>query len=285
MRPAWPGSRSWMKYAFSTRRVASRNSRSPWRLQNCAQRLDVRHADRLAARHVHGGREAHVGDVAGALLADQALELREVHVTLERRAVGRVVRCVHDHVDEDAARQFLVQARGGEVHVAGHVLPLADRDLADQVFRAAALVGRHDVLVTVVRLDRRLEAVEVAAAGVGLVAEHHAGPLAVAHGAGAAVGQQVDVDVVGAQQEGVVARVGQRALAVLAPRHAQRLDHLDLPRLGPGPPPGLLAHGQVLLVGHGRAPKVSGLQDVQVEQVPGPAHIRISRCNLHILQT
>ena len=51
---------------------------------------------------------------------------------------------------------------------------------------AAALVGGDEVAVAVVALDGLLEVVEVAAAGVGLVAQHHAGPLPVAHGRGAA---------------------------------------------------------------------------------------------------
>ena len=88
-------------------------------------------------------------------------------------------------------------------------------DLADEVLGAAALVGGHDVPVAVVSLDRVLEVVEVATAGVGLVAQHHPGPLAVAHRAGAAVGQQVDVDVVRAQQEGVEAGLGQGARPLL----------------------------------------------------------------------
>ncbi len=71
----------------------------------------------------------------------------------------------------------------------------------------------HDVAVAVVPPHRLLEAIEVAAARVGLVADHQGRPLAVAHRARAAVGQEVDVDVVGAQQEGVVAGPGERPLA------------------------------------------------------------------------
>ena len=53
-------------------------------------------------------------------------------------------------------------------------------------------MGGHDVAVAVVLPHHLLEVVEVAAARVCLVAQHHAGPLAIAHGGGAAVGQQVD---------------------------------------------------------------------------------------------
>ena len=222
----------------------------PCRRQRRMQRRHVRHADRLATRHVHGRREAHVGDGACAMRSDEALELREVHVALERAQVRRVVGRVDDHVDERAAGEFLVEARGREVHVARHELALADRGLAQEVLGAAALVRGHDEFVAVVLPDRVLEVVVVPAAGVGLVAEHHAGPLTVAHRVRAAVGEQVDVDVVRAQQERVEAGLGQRTLALRARRDAQGLDHLDLPGLGPGTPAGLLAHGPVHGVAH-----------------------------------
>ncbi len=47
--------------------------------------------------------------------------------------------------------------------------------------------------------------VEIAAPGVGFIAHHHARPLSVAHGACTTVGKQVDIDVLRAQQEGVIA--------------------------------------------------------------------------------
>jgi hypothetical protein len=58
-------------------------------------------------------------------------------------------------------------------------------NLADEVLRAAALVGRDHEAEAESFLDDRLQVVEVAAARVGLVAEHHGRPLAVAHGVGA----------------------------------------------------------------------------------------------------
>ena len=170
-----------------------------------AQRAHIGHAHRLPAGHVDRPGQADVGDLVRADLVDQRLQLVQVDVALEGMQVGRVVRFVDDHVHERAAGQFLVQAGGGEVHVAGDDVARLDQRLADQVLGAASLVGGHDVAVAVVRLDGFFQVVEVAAAGVGFVAQHHARPLAVAHGAGAAVGQQVDVDIVGAQQEGVVA--------------------------------------------------------------------------------
>ena len=184
-------------------------------------------------------------------LGDERLHLGQVHVALEGVQRGRVVGLVDDDVVEGGAGQLLVQARRREVHVARHVVAGLDERLADEVLGAAALVRGHEVAVAVVALHGLLEVVVVAAAGVGLVAQHHAGPLAVGHGRGARVGQQVDVDVVRAQQEGVVAGLGEGALAGGPVGDGQRLDHLDLPGLGPGAAAMLLAHGvERFVVGH-----------------------------------
>ena len=140
---------------------------------------------------------------------------------------------VDDHIDKSAASQLLVKAGGGEVHVAGDVVAFIDHGLADEVLCAAALVGRDDIFVPIIFLDSFLEVIEIDAAGVSLVTEHDAGPLAVAHRAGAAVGQQVDVDIRGAQQEGVVSGLFGGFGALCLADHFDRFDHLDLPRLGP----------------------------------------------------
>src|SRR5450759_2761533 len=194
--------------------------------------------------------ERDVRDLRGAYLLDQPPQLRHVHVALERVERGRIVRLVDDHVVERGAGQLLVQARGREVHVAGDVVAWLDEHLADQVLRPAALVGGNQVRVPVVVLDGLLEVVVVPAAGVRLIAEHHSGPLPVAHGGRAGVRQEVDVDVVRAEQEGVVPGLAQGRLARRALRHGERLDHLDLPRLGPRSAAGLLAHRVEGLVRH-----------------------------------
>ena len=64
-------------------------------------------------------------------------------------------------------------------------------------------------------------------AGVALVALHQSGPLAVAHGAGARVGQKVDEDLVAAEVEQVVTCVADPLLALLASALMDRFDHFD----------------------------------------------------------
>ena len=221
------------------------------RLAPRSKLADVGHRHRLAAGHVHRARERHVRDLRRADLGDEALQLGEVDVALERRQGLRVVGLVDDHVVEGCPRQLLVEPRRREVHVPGDVVAGLDQGLADQVLRPAALVRRDEVPVAVEAPDGLLEVVVVAAPRVRLVAEHHPGPLAVAHGRRPRVGQEVDVDVVAVQEERVVAGLGQGApRARLARGHRQRLDHLDLPRLGPAAAAVLLAHRVERFVRH-----------------------------------
>ena len=84
-----------------------------------ADLVQVRQADGLATGHVDGGRDADVGDAVGADSSMSFSSFVEVDVALEGVLARRVVRLVDDHVDEAAAGQFLVQAGGREVHVAG----------------------------------------------------------------------------------------------------------------------------------------------------------------------
>ena len=159
------------------------------------ERLDVLHRHRLPTGHVHRSGQADVGDSIRTLAEDQGLQLAEIHIALEGMTTGRIVRRIDDDVHEGAAGQFLMQSGRGEIHVSGHELARLDGAAAEEMLRAPSLMGGQDVGVAVMTADRLLQPVEVPAACVGLVAEHHARPLAVAHGAGAAVGEEVDVDV------------------------------------------------------------------------------------------
>ena len=126
-----------------------------------------------------------------------------------------------------------MQSRGREIHISRHELTLLDRGLTDQVLGPAALMRRNDVFVAIKFLDGGLKMVEVPAAGIGFVAEHHSRPLSVAHRSGPAVRQKVDVHVVRTQQKRVESRVGESLFAVIAGDHIERFDHFDLPRFGP----------------------------------------------------
>ena len=64
-----------------------------------------------------------------------------------------------------------------------------------------------------------LKVVVVARARVGLIAQHERRPLPVTHRARARVGQQIDIDVFTAKEEGVVASLCQRTLTLTARCH------------------------------------------------------------------
>ncbi len=71
---------------------------------------------------------------------------------------------------------------GVKVHVVGHKLPFFKHDVQQQVFRSASLVRRQHMPIPGYLLHSPLEVKIVLAAGISLVAEHHARPLVVAHG-------------------------------------------------------------------------------------------------------
>jgi hypothetical protein len=83
-------------------------------------------------------------------------------------------------------------------------------------------------------LDGVAEADEAAAAGIALVAFHDGGPLVGGHGAGAGVGEQVDEDVVGREQEHVVVRGFEELFALGAGGPADGLDAFDAEGLDDG---------------------------------------------------
>ena len=91
-------------------------------------------------------------------------------------------------------------------------------------------MGGDDVLETGEFGDGVFHVVERAGAAVALVAHHHRAPLAVAHGAGAAVGQQVDVDIVALQHEDILVGFVEPLFALFAGGFLDRFNHLDFPR-------------------------------------------------------
>ena len=121
-----------------------------------------------------------------------------------------------------------------EVVVVRHDVARLAQHAEEDALGGAALVCGDDVLEAGDLLHRLFEAVERAAAGVALIPAHHAGPLRRRHRAGAAVGQQIDQHVVGAQQEQVVAGLLQHLGAVLVGREVDRLDGFDFERFDDG---------------------------------------------------
>ena len=75
--------------------------------------------------------------------------------------------------------------------------------------------------------DLLFQLVEGAAAGVALIATHDVGPLLLAHGGGARIGQKIDEHVLGAQVEQVVVGLFQQGAPFGHAGHADGLYGLD----------------------------------------------------------
>jgi hypothetical protein len=135
-------------------------------------------------------------------------------------------RDVHPH----AARELDVLPGSGEVQVRGDDAARLDEQPGEEMLRPSALVRRDHVRVAVHVVHGLLQPEVASRPGVGLVAELHCGTLLLRERRGAAVREQVDEDLVGAQQERVVAGALECPAALRLGEQGDRLDHLDLPR-------------------------------------------------------
>ncbi|MNC37902.1 hypothetical protein D3C75_864870 [compost metagenome] len=112
------------------------------------------------------------------------------------------------------------------------LLPLLDEHGDVDLLGAAPLVGGNGERIAEDLLHRPLQGVVAAAAAVGLVAAQHGGLHVLGDGTGAAVGQQVDEDILAVQQEGVHARPYDGLLPVGAGGALDRLDDTNAERFG-----------------------------------------------------
>ena len=197
-------------------------------------RADVRQAHRLAAAGVVGDGDHDDRDVLGPDLGDEGFERGDVHVALEGVLALGVLALGDGQVDGPGSRVLDIGERGVEVGVVGDDLALAADKLEEDAFAGPPLVRRQDVDEACDFLESFFEAEERLGAGVALVAPHDARPLLGGHRPRARVGQQVDDDMAGAEEEGVEAGGPQVALALLGRGHGDRLDGLDAEGLDDG---------------------------------------------------
>ncbi len=194
---------------------------------------DVLHADGLSADGVVGNGEHHEGHVA-LVLNEHFLKQFEADVAFEGQLQLGVLGLGDGYVDGESLAALDVALGGVEVGVAGDDHAGLDQVGEEHVLGGAALVGGDDVVEAGQGGDGVLHVVERAGAAVALVAHHHGAPLAVAHGAGAGVGQQVDVDVVAFEHEDVVVGLFEPFLALGAGGLLDGFYHLDFPRFSKG---------------------------------------------------
>jgi hypothetical protein len=120
-----------------------------------------------------------------------------------------------------------MQAGGREIHVPGDKVPLLDQKPRHDMLGGAPLVSRHYILVSIYVPDSLFQVVEVSAAGISLIAKLEGGPLGIAHGVGAAVREQIDIDVLAFQKKCIIAGFPYCYLTVASGCHPDRLYRLD----------------------------------------------------------
>ena len=192
---------------------------------------DIFQRNRLAAAHIVRDRDHAEGNVLRALRLDQPFERGEVHVSLEPLVRIKIAARRSQQIHGPRADIFDVGSRRVEVAVVGNDVAGLQTRRGQDALGGSPLMGGENMFEAGDLANGLFEAAPGSAARVAFVAEHHRCPLSVRHRARAAVGQKVDGDVFGVQQEDIVARRGERRLAMTARRYWQWLGHLDAERL------------------------------------------------------
>jgi hypothetical protein len=190
----------------------------------------VFHRDRLAAARVVGDGEHDERDALAADAGDELVKRIHVHVAFEGENGFRLASFRVKQIDGLCADELDVGAGGVEVGVVGDDVSFFAHDIEQDPLSGAALVSGDNVGVGRDVFDRVLEAMEALAAGVAFVALHDGGPLMGGHGAGAGVGQEVDEDVVGFEQEEIVMCGTEELLALGTGGPVDRFYALDAER-------------------------------------------------------
>ena len=196
-------------------------------LTHRAHLAGIFHGDRLAATGVVRDGEHDERDAIAADAVDEGFESGDIHVAFEGMLRGGLLAFGDEQIDGFSTGEFDVGARGVKVGVVGDDVALLAHHAEENALSGAALVRGDDVPVAEDVLNGILEAIEAATAGVAFVAFHDGGPLVRGHRAGSGVGEQVDEDVVSAQQEKIVVCGFEELLALGAGGPADGLDTLD----------------------------------------------------------
>ena len=188
----------------------------------------------LPARRVVRDRQHDQRDALRAVLGDELLERRCIHIALERERRVEVLGLEARQVDGLASAVLDIGPRRVEMGVVGHDRFLVDHDAEQDVLGRPALVRRDDLRKAEDLFDRVPEPIPAAGAGVGLIAAHERRPRVGRHRARSRIRQKIDDDVFGSQQKSVVVRRPDQLAALLARGELYGLDHLDPVRLDDG---------------------------------------------------
>ena len=213
VRSACPASRCLMNHAFSANRQASRNSGLPNRSQSA----------RTPRRF-----SSDTGCPPPELLVTVTMTsgTRSPSASSVRSSAARSTLPLKGWTSDGTRPSGITRSRASAPSTStlarvvskwlllGTTSPERQDRLEEDPLGRAPLVRGDDVAKPGEVLHDGLEAIKRSAAGVRLVALHQRAPLRRRHRAGAGVGEQIDQDVVAAQQEHVAAGLRQRADAV-----------------------------------------------------------------------
>ncbi len=205
---------------------------------------DVGHGDGLAAAGVVGDGQHDQRNFGGALGGDQGLQRGDIHVAFEIEAGLRVAGFGQGEIHGARAGEFHVGAGGVEVGIRGDDVAGLAHDGEEDAFGGASLVGGDHVTEAGELVSDALQAEEAFAAGVAFVAAHDGGPLRIGHGAGAGVGEQIDQNISGVDEEEIVAGLGEKALAFRGSGVMQRFHALNAEGFNDGTHEAIIAVGE-----------------------------------------
>ena len=203
-------------------------------LADSADLAHIFHGDGLASAGVVGDGEHDERDAFAADACDEGFERGDVHIAFEGVSRRGKLPFFDDEIDGFGADEFDVGAGGIEVRVVGDDVAFFAGHAEEDAFGGASLMRGDDVAVAEDFLDGILEAVEAAAARVAFVAFHDGGPLMRGHGTGAGVGEKVDEDIVGGEEEEIVVRGLEELFALCAGGPVEGFDAFDAERFDDG---------------------------------------------------
>ncbi len=151
----------------------------------------------------------------------------DVHIALEVQPRLGVGGFGEGKIHGARSGEFDVGAGGIEVSVGGDDVAGLAHDGEQNALGGPALMGGNHVAQAGEFVGDALEAKETLAARVGFIAAHERGPLFGGHGAGAGIGEKVDQNVVGFDEEEVVPGLLEIALALLGGGVMERFHALD----------------------------------------------------------
>ena len=179
----------------------------PWRAQTAFDGLDIGHRDRLAAARVVGDGQHHERNARRALAAISASSAATSMLPLKSsRACVSAASGIGRSTARAPVNSMLARVVSKCVLFGTTVPGLHDHGEQDAL-GGAALMRRNHVAEAGEFVAPPSQAEEALAARIGFVAAHHRRPLLGGHGAGAGIGQQIDQDVGGGDQEEIVAGV------------------------------------------------------------------------------